>query len=559
MIPINYEPKISTDEERLYLVDEMPTSFLEAFGANFSLQTDYNPTWGMYREAQRQKAGEDDNEIIPLGVLNEQYANLGLFFKKDEPRGYVNLLVEQKKNELKRQSIVARGPQNIFAKSSYFLSGLPAAVLDPINIGASFVPVVGQSRFLNMVSRYGVNKARFVKGIQEGFVGNVAVEPLSFMSANQEQRDYTVSNAMMNVVFGSLAGGGLHVTFGKVGDLYKKYTGKENIYTEIANAPPEFRQDLVKYTIGQLMQDKKPNVAAFLEMTKIARKTDLEANINLSKEPITANKLFEERKLVVNNLRNELNNENQIIKKELEVLKEQNKKIYENARKQNDKDRRNLEKQIKKEKPDLRPEEVSAQARTILAERTNKKLEPIIKRIKELEGKEKIIVENTINEQKLIQNLFQLTNPINKKIFVLRSKLQNLNEKINNLKLKDGRALLEKTSLQDEASVNTIVATERVRTKFNPTEGEDLDIIPIDNNIKMNPENIKELNDNITSYTDQTQVLEQRLLEKSPFLQDYIKIINQEINNLDKPLTREADLNKSIQAGVSCLVKKGIR
>jgi hypothetical protein len=113
--------------------------------------------------------------------------------------------------------------------------------------------------------------------------------------------------------------------------------------------------------------------------------------------------------------------------------------------------------------------------------------------------------------------------------------------------------------LQDEASVNTIVATERVRTKFNPTEGEDLDIIPIDNNIKMNPENIKELNDNITSYTDQTQVLEQRLLEKSPFLQDYIKIINQEINNLDKPLTREADLNKSIQAGVSCLVKKGIR
>jgi len=74
------------------------------------------------------------------------------------------------------------------------------------------------------------------------------------------------------------------------------------------------------------------------------------------------------------------------IEKIILELKEKNKKIYEEARKQNDKDRRNLEKQIKKENPNLRPEEVSAQARTILAERTNKQLEPIINKIKELES-----------------------------------------------------------------------------------------------------------------------------------------------------------------------------
>ena len=56
MVPINYETKRASDEERNYLFDEVPTSFLEAFGANFSLLTDYNPAWGLYREARRKKA-----------------------------------------------------------------------------------------------------------------------------------------------------------------------------------------------------------------------------------------------------------------------------------------------------------------------------------------------------------------------------------------------------------------------------------------------------------------------------------------------------------------------
>jgi len=311
MVPINYETKRASDEERNYLFDEVPTSFLEAFGANFSLLTDYNPAWGLYREARRKKAGEDDNEIIPVGKLNEEYADLGLFFDKDEPRGYVNLLVEKKKDELKKQNIVQRGPQNIFAKSSYFISGLGASFLDPINLGAAFIPVVGQARFLSNVARYGVTRSRMLKGVQEGFVGNVAVEPLSYISANQEQRDYTAANAITNVAFGSILGGGMHVTFGKIGDMYKKYTGKENIYTKIANADPALREDLLKYTIGQLVQNKKVNIASFLDMTKIAKEADLEANINLSKDPRTAKQLFDTRKIIINDLKKKLNIENE--------------------------------------------------------------------------------------------------------------------------------------------------------------------------------------------------------------------------------------------------------
>lgn len=557
MIPINYETKKASDEERNYLFDETPTSFLEAFGANFSLMTDYNPTWGLYREAQRRKAAEDDDEIIPVGELNKKYSELGLFFEKDEPRGYVNLLVEKKKDELKKQQIVQRGPQNIFAKSSYFISGLGAAFLDPINIGASFIPVVGQARFLNNVARYGVTRARMLKGVQEGFVGNVAVEPLSYISANQEQRDYTAANAITNVMFGTVLGGGLHVSFGKIGDVYKKYTGKENIYTKIANADPALREDLLKYTIGQLVQNKRINIAAFLEHTKIARETDLEANINLSKDPRTAQQLFDTRKIIVNDLRNELNLENELIKKQLDVLRKENREIYRKARNANNRDRKKVEQEVREKNPNAPMDEIYRETDRILAERTNKKIEPLVKKIRELEAREKIIVENTVNETKLIENTFQISNPLNKKLFIQRSKLQNINDKIEGLKLKDGRKLLEETSLKDEAVNTTVLNKERIRTKTNPVEGEDLDIIPEDTSPKMNPENISEINENINILKEQTDVIDPKLLEESPFLKDYITAVNKEINVIEKVTTREADLNKSIKAGLSCLVKKG--
>jgi hypothetical protein len=557
MVPINYETKRASDEERNYLFDEVPTSFLEAFGANFSLLTDYNPAWGLYREARRKKAGEDDNEIIPVGKLNEEYADLGLFFDKDEPRGYVNLLVEKKKDELKKQSIVQRGPQNIFAKSSYFISGLGASFLDPINLGAAFIPVVGQARFLSNVARYGVTRSRMLKGVQEGFVGNVAVEPLSYMSANQEQRDYTAANAITNVAFGSILGGGMHVTFGKIGDMYKKYTGKENIYTKIANADPALREDLLKYTIGQLVQNKKVNIASFLDMTKISKEADLEANINLSKDPRTAKQLFDTRKIIINDLKKELNLENELIKKQLDILKKQNREIYKKARNANKRNKKKVEQEVKDKNPNASMEEIYRERDRILAETSNKKIEPLLKKIRELEAREKIIIENTINESKLIQNTFQISNPLNKKLFIQRSKLQNINDKIETLKLRDGRKLLEETSLKDEAVNTTVANQERLRTKTNPAEGEDLEIIPEDNSPKMNPENIAEVNDNITILKEQTDVIDPKILEQSPFLKDYISAVNKEIDIIEKITTREEDLNKSVKAGLSCLVKKG--
>ena len=74
------------------------------------------------------------------------------------------------------------------------------------------------------------------------------------------------------------------------------------------------------------------------------------------------------------------------IENSIQELKKQNRKIYEEAREQNKKDEKEIETKVKKENPNASREEVLNITRTILSERTNKKIEPIINKIKKLES-----------------------------------------------------------------------------------------------------------------------------------------------------------------------------
>ena len=129
----------------------------------------------LWRKKQELSTYEQDNTLISRDELNEKYGYLGLNFKEDTRRHVADYLVEQKEQERRRSETIAKGPQNIFAKSAYFLTSLGTSFLDPINIGASFIPVVGQGKFINMVAKSGKNIARLKKGAIEGFVGNLSL------------------------------------------------------------------------------------------------------------------------------------------------------------------------------------------------------------------------------------------------------------------------------------------------------------------------------------------------------------------------------------------------
>lgn len=243
----------------------------------------------------RAKEKELDQTPIPKDELNKQYADLGLHFDEDEYGSVVDIIVAEKQEERKRQSIMQRGPQTAGAMAAKLGAGLVTSVADPVNLMAAFIPVFGQARFAALAGRIGFGKARFVRGTVEGAAGAALVEPIVYNIAQELQADYTLADSFLNVTFGGLIGGGLHVGVGKLKDLnearkfksdvatlkeqgklldgqepefnlYKQYYPENSkIMRELAETDPATRRMLLEKAGNDLLSEKPVDVGPVLE------------------------------------------------------------------------------------------------------------------------------------------------------------------------------------------------------------------------------------------------------------------------------------------------------
>jgi hypothetical protein len=262
MIGLNLEQFETPKEQIGSALGNVKTTYFEAQGANIASSWDYNPTSSLFRLADQTEAYNESNIYLNKDELNKQYADIGLFFEEDTREGVVNYLVNRKQIEQERSSVVSRGPQNTYG--TFFLASLATNFADPINIGSAFIPVVGQTRFANMVARSGKNAARFKRGFIEGFVGNTAVEPIVYGVARSEQSDYDQYDAFFNIAAGGILGSSLHLGFGKIGDVIAERTGKPNIYQRLAAISPENQQDLLRYSVGKTLRGEKVDTGDFI-------------------------------------------------------------------------------------------------------------------------------------------------------------------------------------------------------------------------------------------------------------------------------------------------------
>ena len=249
---------------------------------------------------ERRNAIKQDDVFIDRQELNTKYKNLGLFFEQDEPQSVVDIIVQEKKDELRRNSIIDRGSKGALPFAAKFLTGLGVSILDPINIGVSFIPVFGQARFAALAARKGFTKARAVRGTVEGAVGATLVEPIVYGVAQSVQADYDLMDSFLNVTFGTLIGGGLHVGAGKLRDintarkfrirqekikkgremldiktdepdpelnLYKEYYPENSkIMMQLEKSDPETRRLILAKSVGDLLSEKP------VDVTPIAQK-----------------------------------------------------------------------------------------------------------------------------------------------------------------------------------------------------------------------------------------------------------------------------------------------
>lgn len=350
----------------------------ETLGAVAEDAWNFNPLPSAIRffELEQNRNNDTNEPTVSRDELNKKYSNLDLFFEQDEKQSTVDILVNRKTLERERQSIIARGPEGSFNpfNSGFYTGGaklgtsLAVSIADPINIASAFIPVIGEARFASLVARQGLTKARGIRGVVEGAVGATAVEPIVLLAASAEQADYGLMDSFLNVTFGSIIGGGLHVGAGALKDfrtrrafenrieearnaagitdgedpainLYKEYYPETSrVMKELAETDPETRRLLLVRALSDLIEDNPVNVKPIADLDPKLREAQINDAVPIN-ERINTTKVVDENIDTTQRVVTEDNKGTRNFKKEdeLDILK------VEDVFRQKDIDQRNLD------------------------------------------------------------------------------------------------------------------------------------------------------------------------------------------------------------------------
>ena len=233
----------------------------------------------------------DNSPLIPKEDLNKEYGDLGLSFEEDEYQSVVDIMVQEK-------------------EAAKFGVGLGVSMLDPINVASAFIPggilklgnkakamfagkgakvapTTLETQMAKQVVEKGFTRARFKKGFAEGAIGAIAVEPLVLSAANELQADYGLVDSFLNVTFGSIMGGGLHVGAGKLKDygVNKQFKAKQrqarkNLTEAIGPEEAAKYRDTEVNLYKEYYPDDAPVMKALAETDPQTRKALLEKSLN---------------------------------------------------------------------------------------------------------------------------------------------------------------------------------------------------------------------------------------------------------------------------------------
>lgn len=177
------------------------------------------PAWGI-----DEVRSEPETPLLSAEQARARVKESGLDISIDDTgirAGALDILIERKREERQRQLVLQNAPASTVPVQ--LLAGFAASAVDPINLAAGFIPVVGQARYAAMLGNASTRAARFgVRarvGALQGAVGTAAVEPLVLYASSQDQADYGIADSLLNIAFGTVLGGGLHATGGLVSDM----------------------------------------------------------------------------------------------------------------------------------------------------------------------------------------------------------------------------------------------------------------------------------------------------------------------------------------------------
>lgn len=189
--------------------DSVPTTLADTLGAMFGSET----LGSMALRSVRLGVAPviDGVRAVPADrtapeVLNERYRDLGLKFDRPMSDDDARVIADGKRAELIRDDIVARGPGGL-AVIPQFGAALVGAALDPLEVAAALIPVVGPARMAWLTARFGRIGGRVAAGVAEGAIGGAITAPAMLALSRQQQLDYGMADALLDIGLGGALGG----------------------------------------------------------------------------------------------------------------------------------------------------------------------------------------------------------------------------------------------------------------------------------------------------------------------------------------------------------------
>lgn len=171
--------------------------------------------------------------------LSEKYGDL-LVFDEAMSEEEAQLLYDNKKEEVIRNAIINAGPKGFVPGVAKFAGGIVAMATDPIELAASAIPIVGQAGRAAAIARFGRVRGAAIVGAAEGFTGNLLTEPLYYGLSRNQQLDYSMQEALLNVGAGIFLGGGI----GTIRGIFSRKGVDGTAVYQMAKPTVDVRSDL---------------------------------------------------------------------------------------------------------------------------------------------------------------------------------------------------------------------------------------------------------------------------------------------------------------------------
>lgn len=174
-----------------------------------------------------------DTAIADAKARVKQEGLEGLLKLPDQPSiksPVLDLMIDEAHERRDREIAIAKGPPGFMPGALGLVTSLGAGMIDPINMAAFSIPVLGEARMGKLLASAGDSilartGARALQGGLQGAAGTALLQPADWWLHTQDGQDYTMADAFKSVVMGAGMGAGFHAAGGLFGDVRARIKG----------------------------------------------------------------------------------------------------------------------------------------------------------------------------------------------------------------------------------------------------------------------------------------------------------------------------------------------